>query len=82
MLVGVFNRISAVHADNVCVYGVVDTLPKRYTLTGFSKATKTCPAAKRYWRPLNSKKSLPVLNGLLKVSFRNFFADNYIPYYI
>ena len=28
MLVGVFNRL---HADNVCVYGVVDTLPKRYT---------------------------------------------------
>ena len=26
-----------------------------------AKATKTCPAAKRYWRPLNSKRSLPVL---------------------
>ena len=31
------------------------------TLTRFAKATKTCPAAKRYWRPLNSKRSLPVL---------------------
>ena len=27
----------------------------------YTKATKTCPAAKWYWRPLNSKRSLPVL---------------------
>ena len=25
------------------------------------KATKTCPAAKQYWRPLNLKRSLSVL---------------------
>ena len=30
-------------------------------LTGFAKATKTCPAHKLYWRPLNWKRSLPVL---------------------
>ena len=31
------------------------------TLAGFVKAMKTCPAAKRYWRSLNSKRSLPML---------------------
>ena len=30
-------------------------------LTGFAKATKTSGAAKVYWRQLNSKRSLPVL---------------------
>ena len=32
-------------AGNVCVSGVVDAL-SFYTLTGFAKATKSCPAAK------------------------------------
>ena len=49
------------------------------TLTGFAKATKTCPAAKRYWRPLNSKRSLPVLKWTSEseyfLSFKIFFAD-------
>ena len=49
------------------------------TLTGFAKATKTCPAAKRYWRPLNSKRSLPVLKWTSEseyfLSFKFFFAD-------
>ena len=40
---------------------VLSMLYPNDTLTGFAKATKTCPAAKRYWRPLNSKRSLPVL---------------------
>ena len=62
MLVGVFNRISATKGCvcNVCVSGVVDALPKRYT-NRIVKATKTCPAHKLYWRPLNLKRSLPVL---------------------
>ena len=44
-----------------------------------AKARKTCPAAKRYWRPLNSKRSLPVLKWTPKseyfLSFNFFFAD-------
>ena len=43
------------------VFLVLVMLYPNDTLTGFAKATKTCPAAKRYWRPLNSKRSLPVL---------------------
>ena len=52
---------------NVCVYGVIDTSPKRYT-------NKTCPAAKWYWRPLNSKRSIPVLKWTSKseLSFKNY----------
>ena len=51
------------------------------TLTGFVKATKTCPAAKRYWRPLNSKRSLPVLKWTSDeseyfLSFKTFFAES------
>ena len=49
------------------------------TLAGFAKATKTCPAAKWYWRPLNSKRSLPVLKWISKseysLSFKFLFAD-------
>ena len=55
------------------------------TLTGFAKAMKTCLAVKRYWRPLNLKRSLPVLKWtsescffLFFLSFKNMFADNYI----
>ena len=40
------------------------------TLTGFVKATKTCRAAKRYWRPLNLKRSLPVY-------FFEFLVESY-----
>ena len=44
------------------VFLVLSMLYQNDTLTGFANATKTCPAAKRYWRPLNSKRaSLPVL---------------------
>ena len=68
MLVGVFNRISATkggavwkgvlfRTGNVCVSGVVDPLPNRCT----NRICEGHPAAKRYWRPLNSKRSLPVL---------------------
>ena len=43
------------------VFLVLPILYPNNTLTGFAKATKTCQAAKQYWRPLNSKRSLPVL---------------------
>ena len=43
------------------VFLVLSMLFLNDTLTGFAKATKTCRAAKRYWRPLNSKRGLPVL---------------------
>ena len=47
------------------------------TLAGFAKATKTCPAAKWYWRPLNSKRSLPVLKW---TSESDFFCRIYLIY--
>ena len=59
-------------AGNVCVSGVVDVLPKQY-VTGFAKAMKTFPAAKRYWRPLNSKRSLPVLKWTSESEY--FFSE-------
>ena len=47
--------------------------------TGFAKATKTCPAHKLYWGPLNWKRSLPVLKWTSEseyfLSFEIFFAD-------
>ena len=42
------------------ISGVADSLPK-LQLTGFAKTMMTCRAAKRYWRPLNSKRSFPAL---------------------
>ena len=48
------------------VFLVLSILYPNGTLAGFAKATKTCPAAKWYWRPLNSKKSLPVLKWTSK----------------
>ena len=55
---------------------VLSMLYPNDTLTGFAKATKTCPAAKRYWRPLNSKRSLPVLKWTSEsVEFQFFFVD-------
>ena len=55
MLVGMFNRISATEGGVVwswqCVFLVLLMLYPNNTLTGFADATKTCPAAKRYWRP-------------------------------
>ena len=55
--------------------------------TGFAKATKTCPAHNLYWRPLNWKRSLPVLKWTSEseyfLSFEIFFADTiyiYSPY--
>ena len=51
------------------------------TLTGFTKVTKTCPAVKWYWMPLNLKRSLPVLKWTSESeSFRKFFADAIIIY--
>ena len=44
-------------AGVTCFSGVVDPLPKRQT----KRQTKTSRADKLYWRPLNSKRSLPVL---------------------
>ena len=59
------------------------TMPTLYLdgrLTGFAKATKTCPAHKLYWRPLNWKRSgLPVLKWTSEseyfLSFEKKFAD-------
>ena len=65
------------------VFFVLAILYPNGTLAGFAKATKTCPAAKWYWRPLNSKRSLPVLKWTSKseyiysLSF-NFFLQIYI----
>ena len=57
------------------------TMPTLYLdgrLTGFAKATKTCPAHKLYWRPLNWKRSLPVLKWTSEseyfLSFEKKFA--------
>ena len=61
------------------VFLVLSILNLNGTLAGFAKATKTCPAAKWYWRPLNSKRSLPVLKWTSKseysLSFKFLFAD-------
>ena len=54
------------------VFLVLSILYPNDTLTGFAKTTKTCPAAKWYWRPLNSKRSLPVLKW---TSESDFLAD-------
>ena len=62
-------------AGNV-VFLVLSMLYPNDTVTGFAKATKTCPAAKLYWRPLNSKRSLPVLKRTSESEhFLSFFAD-------
>ena len=64
------------------VFVVLVMLYPNNTLTGFAKVTKTCPAAKRYWRPL----SLPVLKWTFEseyfLSFKFFFADTIIIYTI
>ena len=61
------------------VFLVLVILYPNNTLTGFAKATKTCSAAKQYWRPLNSKRCLPVLKYTSEneyfLSF-NFFLQN------
>ena len=51
-----FNRVCL--AVNVCVSDDADPAPRR---RGFAKATKTSGAAKVYWRRLNSKRRLSVL---------------------
>ena len=63
------------------VFLVLSMLYPNNTLTGFAKATKTCPATKRYWRPLNSKRHLPVLKWTSESGVSNiFFAESI--YYI
>ena len=62
------------------VFVVLSMLYPNDTLAGFAKATKTCPAAKRYWRPLNSRRSLLVLKWTSEseyffLSFKNFFLQ-------
>ena len=55
------------------VFLVLAMLYPNDTLTGFAKAMKTCPAAKRYWRPLKwTSKSEYFLSFKI---FQNFFAD-------
>ena len=79
MLVGMFSHI----AGNVFVFLVLPMLYPNDTLSGFAKATKTCPAVKQYWRPLNSKRSLPVLKWISESDeFKFFFADTIYSYYI
>ena len=87
--VGVFNHISST------VWGVVWSWQclcllccRSFTQTAhYRKATKTCPAAKWYWRPLNSKRSLHVLKWTSEsehfLSFNFFFFQNlYIIFYL
>ena len=61
------------------VFLAMPTLYLDGRLTGFAKAAKTCPAHKLYWRPLNWKRSLPVLKWTSEseyfLSFDFFFAD-------
>ena len=80
--VGVFNRHrrGVVSIWSMFVFLTMPTLYLDGRLTGFAKATKTCPAHKLYWRPLNWKRSLPVLKWTSEseyfLSFEFFFADN------
>ena len=53
-------------AGNVCVSDYADPDGR---LRGFAKTMKTSGAAKVYWRRLNSKRSLPVLEWTLKARF-------------
>ena len=63
-------------AGNVCISGAVDALPKRYT----NRICEGHEDSKRSWRPLNSKRSLPVLKWTSEseyfLSFKKNFADN------
>ena len=56
------------------VFLVLPILYPNDTLAGFAKATKTCPAAKWYWRPLISKRSLPVLKWTSESDYFSEFA--------
>ena len=51
-------------------------------LTGFAKATKTCPAHKLYWRPLNWKRSLPVLKWTSESEYFLSFEKKNFRHYI
>ena len=77
--VGVFNRISATVGGVVWYWQCLCFWCCQYFT---AKATKTCRAAKRYWRPLNPKRSLPVLKWTSEreyfLSFRYFFCRIYI----
>ena len=80
-----FNRISSnvegvVWSWAIFVFLVLPMLYPSGTLAGFAKATKTCPAGKQYWRPLNSKRSLPVLKWTSESKYflsskKKFLAD-------
>ena len=50
------------------VFLALPTLYPNDRLSGFAMATKSCRAAKLYQRPLNSMRSLYMLNRALKVS--------------
>ena len=62
----------------VDVFLAMPTLYLDVRLTGFAKASKTSGAAKVYWRRLNSKRSLPVLEWTSESEY--FFV--YISIYI
>ena len=78
MLVGVFSHISSCYQRGcglelaMFVFLVLWMLYPNDTLTGFVKAMT---AVKRYWRPLNSKRSLPVLKWTSFLEFQIFFAN-------
>ena len=58
------------------VFLVLPILYPKGILAGFAKATKTCPAAKWYWRPL---RSLPVLKWTSESEYflvSIFFAES------
>ena len=61
------------------VFLVLSILYSKGTLAGFAKATKTCLAAKWYWRPLNLKRSLHVLKWTSESEYFlgfNFFLQH------
>ena len=80
-----FNRICYLASRGVVsiwsmfVFLTMLTLYLDGRLTGFAKATKTCPAHKLYWRPLNWKRSLAVLKWTSEseyfLSFEKKIAD-------
>ena len=61
-----FGTVSAIVA--MFVFLALAILYPNDRLSGFAMATKTCRAAKLYQRPLNSMRSLSVLDRSLKVS--------------
>ena len=60
------------------VFLMVLTLYPDGRLTEFAKATKTSGAAKVYWRRLNSKRSLPMLDWTSESEYFQRFKNSEI----